>query len=57
MLYCDKRKQLWNLLGDLIHPYPTHGAALQRTADQYWSNKLFTGIIPKILKRYIEWFR
>ncbi|MFD2673263.1 dihydrolipoyl dehydrogenase family protein [Marinicrinis sediminis] len=47
-------------IGDIshvIHPYPTHGAAVQRASDQYWRNKLFSGAIPKLMKRYIRWFR
>jgi pyruvate/2-oxoglutarate dehydrogenase complex dihydrolipoamide dehydrogenase (E3) component len=47
-------------IGDIshvIHPYPTHGAVLQRAADQYWRKKLFSGVLPKLLKRYIQWFR
>jgi pyruvate/2-oxoglutarate dehydrogenase complex dihydrolipoamide dehydrogenase (E3) component len=41
----------------VIHPYPTHGAAAQRAADQFWRSKLFSGMLPKILKIYIKWFR
>jgi pyruvate/2-oxoglutarate dehydrogenase complex dihydrolipoamide dehydrogenase (E3) component len=47
-------------IGDIshvIHPYPTHGAVLQRAADQYWRKKLFSGVLPKLLKWYIQWFR
>lgn len=44
-------------ISHVIYPYPTHGAALQRVADQYWRNKLFGGMLPKLLKRYVEWFR
>ncbi|OEH92226.1 dihydrolipoyl dehydrogenase family protein [Bacillus solimangrovi] len=49
-----------NKIGDLsnvIHPYPTHGAALQQTADMYWREKLFNGKIPAITEKYIKWFR
>ncbi|MGD6793852.1 dihydrolipoyl dehydrogenase family protein [Metabacillus indicus] len=49
-----------NKIGDLsqmIFPYPNHAAALQRTADVYWREKLFSGVIPKITKKYIAWFR
>ncbi|MCZ8516952.1 FAD-dependent oxidoreductase [Paenibacillus filicis] len=44
-------------ISNVVHPYPTHGAALQRAADQYWRKKLFEGVVPKILKMYIRWFR
>jgi pyruvate/2-oxoglutarate dehydrogenase complex dihydrolipoamide dehydrogenase (E3) component len=53
-------KQHGHKIGDLssvIHPYPTHGAILQQTADQYWRKKLFGGWIPKLTKKYIQWFR
>lgn len=53
-------KQHGHKIGDVshvIHAYPTHGAAVQRAADQYWRRKLFAGILPKLLKRYIQWFR
>lgn len=47
-------------IGDIshvIHPYPTHGAVLQRAADQYWRQKLFSGVLPKLLKLYVQWFK
>jgi pyruvate/2-oxoglutarate dehydrogenase complex dihydrolipoamide dehydrogenase (E3) component len=47
-------------IGDIshvIHPYPTHGAAVQRSADQYWREKLFNGVLPKLSKWFIRWFR
>jgi pyruvate/2-oxoglutarate dehydrogenase complex dihydrolipoamide dehydrogenase (E3) component len=53
-------KQHEHKIGDIstvIHPYPTHAAALQQTADLYWRRRLFEGTIGKILKKYIEWFR
>jgi pyruvate/2-oxoglutarate dehydrogenase complex dihydrolipoamide dehydrogenase (E3) component len=53
-------KQHAHKIGDIshvIHPYPTHGAAVQRAADQFWRHKLFAGVLPKLLKRYIQWFR
>ncbi|WP_257349273.1 dihydrolipoyl dehydrogenase family protein [Pseudalkalibacillus decolorationis] len=49
-----------NKIGDLskmMYPYPNHAAALQRTADLYWREKLFKGPIPKLTKKYIQWFR
>lgn len=53
-------KQHGHKLGDLsrvIHPYPTHGAILQQIADQYWRKKLFGGWIPRVTKKYVQWFR
>lgn len=44
-------------LSQMIYPYPNHAAAIQRTADFYWREKLFKGIIPKLTKKYIQWFR
>lgn len=44
-------------LSNVIHPYPIRGAILQRLADQYWRRKLFGGWIPKVTKKYIQWFR
>nr|WP_301553600.1 hypothetical protein [Desulfuribacillus alkaliarsenatis] len=53
-------KQHGHKLGNIskvIHPYPTHGAILQKAADQYWRKTLFSGTLPKIAKKYIQWFR
>lgn len=53
-------KQYGRKVGDLsqvIHAYPTRGAALQQAADLYWRQKLFTGLLPKLMRRYIQWFR
>lgn len=53
-------KQYKRKLGDIsqvIHPYPNRAAAIQRTADLYWREALFTGWIPKVLKKYIQWLR
>ncbi|MBB4072255.1 pyruvate/2-oxoglutarate dehydrogenase complex dihydrolipoamide dehydrogenase (E3) component, partial [Anoxybacillus voinovskiensis] len=53
-------KQFGKKIGQLshvIHPYPTHVAAVQHTADVYWREKLFHGLVPKLVKQYIRWFR
>lgn len=47
-------------IGDIshvIHPYPTHGAILQQSADLYWREKLFDGMLPRAAEKYIQWFR
>lgn len=44
-------------ISHVIHPYPTHSGAVQRTADQYWRVKLFSGILPRLIKTYIRFFR
>lgn len=52
--------QFGKRIGDLsmvVHPYPNHAAAVQRTADLYWREKLFEGKLPKLMKTYIKWLR
>jgi pyruvate/2-oxoglutarate dehydrogenase complex dihydrolipoamide dehydrogenase (E3) component len=44
-------------ISHVIHPYPTHAASVQRTADLYWREALFIGVIPKLLALYMRWFR
>ncbi|MEI5909392.1 FAD-dependent oxidoreductase [Bacillus spongiae] len=44
-------------LSTMVYPYPNQAAAIQRTADQYWREKLFKGSLPKITEKYIKWFR
>ncbi|MGN7308697.1 dihydrolipoyl dehydrogenase family protein, partial [Bacillus subtilis] len=44
-------------MSQVVHPYPTHTEALLRTADQYWHHKLFQGIMGRLLKGYVKWFR
>lgn len=44
-------------ISNVIHPYPTHGAILQQTADKYWRKKLFEGSLSTWLRRYVRWFR
>ncbi|MGF2616233.1 dihydrolipoyl dehydrogenase family protein [Rossellomorea aquimaris] len=44
-------------ISNVIHPYPTHGSIVSQAADQYWREKLFSGIVPKFAEKYIQWFR
>ncbi|NLP49738.1 mercuric reductase [Bacillus sp. RO1] len=44
-------------ISNVIHPYPNHSAAVQRTADAFWRKKLFEGFLPKVMEKYIRWFR
>ncbi|UJF16025.1 FAD-dependent oxidoreductase [Jeotgalibaca sp. MA1X17-3] len=44
-------------LSQMIYPYPNHTAAIQRTSDLYWREKLFSGFLPKLSKKYVQWFR
>ncbi|MGD6831063.1 mercuric reductase [Sutcliffiella halmapala] len=42
-------------LSNVIHPYPSHSAAVQQTADLYWRETLFEGPVQKILEKYVRW--
>ncbi|WP_223701636.1 dihydrolipoyl dehydrogenase family protein [Sutcliffiella deserti] len=42
-------------LSNVIHPYPSHSAAVQQAADLYWRETLFEGKIQKLLERYVKW--
>ncbi|WP_408011360.1 dihydrolipoyl dehydrogenase family protein [Pseudalkalibacillus sp. A8] len=44
-------------LSNVIHPYPTHGAILENAANQFWREKLFKGVFPKLTEKYIRFFR
>jgi pyruvate/2-oxoglutarate dehydrogenase complex dihydrolipoamide dehydrogenase (E3) component len=44
-------------ISHVIHPYPNHAEAVQRTADLYWREKLFKGWVPKFIQKYIRLFR
>ncbi|MCF6137425.1 hypothetical protein L2716_06760 [Alkalihalobacillus berkeleyi] len=44
-------------ISNVIHPYPTHGAILENAANQFWREKLFEGVLPKITEKYIRFFR
>ncbi|WGG45917.1 FAD-dependent oxidoreductase [Rossellomorea sp. DA94] len=44
-------------LSNMVYPYPNHAAAVQQTADLYWREKLFDGVLPVISKKYVELFR
>ncbi|OEH86595.1 pyridine nucleotide-disulfide oxidoreductase [Desulfuribacillus stibiiarsenatis] len=57
LVYAKQYKHPIGNVSKVIHPYPTHGAILQRAADQYWRKKLFSGFLPKLAKKYIQWFR
>lgn len=57
LVYAKQHKQKIGSISNVIHPYPTRAAILQQAADQYWRKKLFNGVIPKMLKKYIKWFR
>jgi pyruvate/2-oxoglutarate dehydrogenase complex dihydrolipoamide dehydrogenase (E3) component len=53
-------KQFGHKIGSLshvIHPYPSHTGAVQRTADLYWREKIFDGFVSRLLKTYTRWFR
>ncbi|KGX89874.1 dihydrolipoyl dehydrogenase family protein [Pontibacillus marinus] len=44
-------------LSTMIYPYPNHTAAIEQASNQYWRNKLFSGVVPKLTKTFIRWFR
>ncbi|PFA68656.1 pyridine nucleotide-disulfide oxidoreductase [Bacillus sp. AFS015802] len=44
-------------LSNMVYPYPNHAAAVQQTADLYWREKLFDGVLPVLSKKYVELFR
>ena len=37
-----------------IHVYPTLSMGVKRAADQYYIEKLFSGLLPKIARRLIR---
>ncbi|RSK27569.1 FAD-dependent oxidoreductase [Bacillus sp. HMF5848] len=57
VVFAKKYKRKLGDISQVIHPYPNHAAAVQRTADLYWREALFAGWIPKVIKKYIQWFR
>ncbi|MYL35032.1 NAD(P)-binding protein [Pontibacillus yanchengensis] len=44
-------------LSNMIYPYPNHTASIENASNQYWRAKLFNGVIPKLSKTFIRWFR
>ncbi|MGD6873291.1 dihydrolipoyl dehydrogenase family protein [Sutcliffiella horikoshii] len=56
-VFSKQFKKKLGSISNVIHPYPNHNAAVQRTADAYWRKKLFEGFLPKVMERYIRWFR
>ncbi len=44
-------------LSQTIHTYPTLSEVVQRTADAYYREKLFSGRLPRILKRVFDFLR
>lgn len=44
-------------LSQTIHPYPTLTEVVRRTADAYYREKLFSGRLPRILKRVFDFLR
>ncbi|WP_214483335.1 FAD-dependent oxidoreductase [Bacillus sp. SM2101] len=57
IVYAKQYKQKIGSVSQVIHPYPNHAAAVQRTTDLYWREKLFNSSLPKITEKYIKWFR
>ncbi len=57
LVYAKQHKRKIGTISNVIHPYPTRGAIVQQAADHFWRSKLFEGVIPKLMKKYIKWFR
>ncbi|WP_404469798.1 dihydrolipoyl dehydrogenase family protein [Sutcliffiella horikoshii] len=56
-VFSKQFKKKLGSISNVIHPYPNHSAAVQRTADAYWRKKLFEGFLPKLMEKYIKWIR
>lgn len=56
-VFSKQFKKKLGSISNVIHPYPSHSSAVQRTADAYWRKKLFEGFLPKLMEKYIRWFR
>ena len=57
VIYAMEKGEKISALSNMTYPYPNHTAAIQQTADLYWREKLFDGIVPKLTKRYLKVFR
>lgn len=57
VVFSKQFKKKLGSISNVIHPYPNHSAAVQRTADAFWRKKLFEGVLPKLVERYVRWFR
>lgn len=42
-------------LSQIIYPYPNHAAAIENLSNQYWRDKLFSGLIPRLTGKLIKW--
>ncbi|WP_181347994.1 NAD(P)/FAD-dependent oxidoreductase [Thalassobacillus sp. CUG 92003] len=42
-------------LSQMIYPYPNHAAAIETISNQYWRQKLFSGIVPKVTGKLVKW--
>lgn len=40
-----------------MHVYPTYSLSNKRATDEYFSDVLFEGWLPKLVKRYLDWTR
>jgi len=57
VVFAKENRHKIGALSRMVYPYPNHAAAIQQTADLYWREKLFSGWVPKVMKKYIELFR
>lgn len=57
VIYAMEKGSKIGSLSNMVYPYPNHAAAVQQTADLYWREKLFDGVLPVLSKKYVELFR
>jgi pyruvate/2-oxoglutarate dehydrogenase complex dihydrolipoamide dehydrogenase (E3) component len=43
-------------ISQIIHPYPSRAAAVQRVADQYWRKRMFGGSTLRWMRRFVKWY-
>jgi pyruvate/2-oxoglutarate dehydrogenase complex dihydrolipoamide dehydrogenase (E3) component len=43
-------------ISQIIHPYPSRAAAVQRVADQYWRERMFHGSLLRWMRRFVKWY-
>jgi pyruvate/2-oxoglutarate dehydrogenase complex dihydrolipoamide dehydrogenase (E3) component len=54
MVYAAAIGKKIGTISQVVHPYPTRVGALQKTADQYWRQRLFKGWLPKVFQWYLQ---
>jgi pyruvate/2-oxoglutarate dehydrogenase complex dihydrolipoamide dehydrogenase (E3) component len=44
-------------ISGMIHVYPTQAQVNKRVSDQFFAEKFFQGIVPKLISRWLSWRR